>query len=116
LLYSYISGWPGGDGRRLVSISAGSRDPSSCHAGKEQTMRTLGFTQQELDHIIRVCRRAPVDEFTTAPDLKRFLLTRLQLELPDAAARLGQLDEQQTTELWQEVLEAIKTEAGSALW
>jgi hypothetical protein len=78
-------------------------------------MRTLGLAQSEFEHILRVCQRGPVDELTTAPELKRFLMARLHQELPETAARLGEFDEQQAIELWQEVIQAIKTEAGSAL-
>jgi hypothetical protein len=79
-------------------------------------MQVLGLTQPEFEQIIRVCQRAPVGVFTTAPELKLFLMARLRRELPDTAARIGDFDEQQNAELWEEVVQAVKTDAGSVLW
>jgi hypothetical protein len=79
-------------------------------------MDTLGFSNEEFQHILEACRRIPTDESTSATETKEFLVARLREESPQAAARVSQLSTQQMERLYQEILTSLRAGSDSALW
>jgi hypothetical protein len=79
-------------------------------------MNALGLTPEEFRHIVRCCERVLLNESTAAADLKRFLVMRLGEGSPDTAAQIARFDEGQMGHLRGEVLAAMRSHVGSALW
>jgi hypothetical protein len=79
-------------------------------------MDALGLTPDQFRHVVRSCERVLINETTAVEDLKRFLVTRLRDSCPDAAAQVAQLDAARMEALRREVVAAMQSGTGSALW
>jgi hypothetical protein len=79
-------------------------------------MRSLGFSHEEFQLIVRACERVLVSPHHMDVDLKPFLVARLAGTAPELATRVAGLDNEQMAVLREEVLTASQAPAESALW
>jgi hypothetical protein len=79
-------------------------------------MNSLELSPQEFRAIVRVCQRVLINTQTPSLELRQFLVTRLSESFPETATRIEGFDERQMQELRQEVLDAVRANAESALW